>query len=99
MARCELSGKSPVVKNLVSHSNIKTKSVASPNIQKKQLYSQALNEFVSLKVAASTLRTIENKGSFDSYILRQPEQKLSKRALEVRKRIRKKLAGPSKKKV
>ena len=29
MAHCELSGKAPVVKNLVSHSNIKTKSRGS----------------------------------------------------------------------
>ena len=33
MARCELTGKGPVVKNLVSHSNIKTKSTANANIQ------------------------------------------------------------------
>jgi len=99
MARCELSGKSPVVKNLVSHSNIKTKSMASPNIQKKQLYSQALNEYVSLKVATSTIRTIENKGSFDSYILKQPNDKLSKRAITLRGRIRRKLAGPKRAKV
>jgi len=99
MARCELSGKSPVVKNLVSHSNIKTKSVANPNIQRKQLYSQALNEYVSFKVATSTIRTIENKGSFDSYILKQDQDKLSKRAVTLRNRIRRKLAGPRKTRV
>ena len=33
MPQCELTGKKPVVKNLVSHSNIKTKSRALPNVR------------------------------------------------------------------
>lgn len=93
MSRCELSGKGPVVKNLVSHSNIKTKSTAYANIQRKKLYSQSLNEWVSFNIATSTLRNIENRGSFDSYLLRQNEEKLSKRALTLKNRIRKRLAG------
>jgi large subunit ribosomal protein L28 len=91
MPRCELSGKGPVVKNLVSHSNIKTKSTASPNIQQKQLYSQSLNEQISFKVAASTIRTIEHTGGFDSYVLKQDDKKLSKRAKTVKLKIQKKL--------
>ena len=91
MSRCELSGKGPVVKNLVSHSNIKTKSIAQPNIQKKRLHSQTLNEMVSLYVATSTIRSMEHMGGFDAFILRQSEDKLSKRALTVRKKIRRKL--------
>ena len=96
MPRCELSGKGPVVKNLVSHSNIKTKSTAYPNIQSKRVYSQALNSFVSFKVATSTLRTLEHKGGFDSYILKQDDKKLSKRALTVKNKIKSKLSRPPK---
>lgn len=91
MARCELTGKGPVVKNKVSHSNIKTKSIAMPNIQVKKVYSQTLNDFVTLRMAASTIRSMEHVGSFDSFILNQPEELLSKRATEVRNRIRRKL--------
>lgn len=96
MARCELTGKGPVVKNLVSHSNIKTKSIANANIQTKKLHSQALNEFFTFNVAASTLRTIENKSGFDSFILRSEDKNLSKRAMTVKTKIRKKLAGKKK---
>jgi len=32
MAKCELTGKGPIVKNNVSHSNVKTKKWAKPNI-------------------------------------------------------------------
>jgi large subunit ribosomal protein L28 len=93
MARCELTGKGPVVKNLVSHSNIKTKSVALPNVQSRRLYSQTLNQFVNLKVATSTIRSIEHRGGFDAFILRAVEEDMSKRALIVKRRIAKKLKG------
>ena len=94
MANCELSGKKPVSKNKVSHSNIKTKSVAQPNVQKKRMYSETLDRQVSLKVAVSTLRTIEHVGGFDRYIVKADESVMSKRAktvkLQVLKVLRKK---------
>ncbi|MEZ4873642.1 MAG: 50S ribosomal protein L28 [Bdellovibrionales bacterium] len=91
MARCELSGKGPVVKNLVSHSNIKTKSTAHPNIQQKQLWSQSLGRNVSLKLATSTIRNVEHKGGFDAYILKQDDKILSDRAKRVKNQIKRKL--------
>ncbi len=96
MARCELTGKSPVVKNLVSHSNIKTKSVAMPNIQKKRIYSTILDQSVTLKVATTTMKSMEFSGGFDKYILNQPQTSLSKRALAVQSRIRKKISKAKK---
>lgn len=93
MARCELTGKGPVVVNLVSHSNIKTKSRSMPNVQKKRLYSAALDELVTLKVAVSTIRNLEHSGGFDKFILGQKVQGLSPRAQEVRNRIVRKLRG------
>jgi large subunit ribosomal protein L28 len=99
MGRCELTGKSPVVKNLVSHSNIKTKSIAQPNIQKKRLYSQALGQLVTLRVATSAIRDMEHVGGLDKFILNQEDKKMSSRALTVRTKIRNKLAGSSKNKV
>lgn len=87
MPRCELTGKGPVVKNLVSHSNIKTKSIAQPNVQQKRVYSRVLKKLVSLRVATSTLRAMEHSGGFDKFILNQPTHQLSKRALELRSLI------------
>ncbi len=93
MGRCELTGKGPVVKNLVSHSNIKTKSTAQPNIQKKRLFSQALGEMVTLRIAASTIRDMEHTGGVDKFILGSSDAKLSKRAATIKARIRQKLTG------
>jgi large subunit ribosomal protein L28 len=93
MSRCELTGKGPEVKNLVSHSNIKTKSTAFPNVQQKRLFSSLLDQMVSLKMATSTLRDINHVGSFDKFLLNQPDAKLSKRALTLKNRMLKKLRG------
>lgn len=93
MPRCELTGKAPEVKNLVSHSNIKTKSVALPNVQQKRLFSSLLGEMVSLKLAASTIKSIDHVGSVDKFILNQDDGSLSKRALSLKTRMLRKLRG------
>ena len=97
MGRCELTGKGPVVKNLVSHSNIKTKSTSQPNIQKKRVFSQALGQLVTLRMATSAIRDMEHIGGLDKFILGQCESKLSKRAMAVKTRIRQKMAAKKKK--
>jgi large subunit ribosomal protein L28 len=96
MSRCELTGKGVVVKNLVSHSNIKTKSKASPNIQKKRIFSKALNQMVRLQMATSAIRDMEHTGGFDTFILNQDDSVLSQRALAVKNRIRRKLRATKK---
>ncbi|MBK9323711.1 MAG: 50S ribosomal protein L28 [Bdellovibrionaceae bacterium] len=93
MSRCELTGKGPVVKNLVSHSNIKTKSIAQPNVQKKRIFSRILNSMVRMQVATSAIRDMEHMGGFDNFILNQEDAKLSKRALSVKLRIKKKIGS------
>ncbi|MDG0818050.1 50S ribosomal protein L28 [Bdellovibrio svalbardensis] len=92
MSKCEITGKGPVVKNLVSHSNIKTKSTAQPNVQKKRIFSRALNSMVRLSIATSALRDMEHIGGFDAFILNADDSKLSKRALAVKTRIKKKIS-------
>ncbi|MEE2756600.1 MAG: 50S ribosomal protein L28 [Myxococcota bacterium] len=87
--RCELTGKGPIVKNKVSHSNVKTKTWMTPNIQKRRLFSDALDSYVTLRIAARTVRSIEHVGGFDKFILSQDSNTLSKRARAVQTRIRK----------
>ena len=96
MSRCELTGKGPVVKNLVSHSNIKTKSIAQPNVQKKRIFSRTLNEMVRLQIATSAIRDMEHTGGFDNFILNQDDKALSKRALAVKLKIKKKISSGKK---
>jgi large subunit ribosomal protein L28 len=93
MSKCEVTGKSPAVKNLVSHSNIKTKSIALPNVQKKRIFSRTLNQMVRLQIATSAIRDMEHMGGFDNFILNQDDTKLSKRALAVKLKIKKKIGA------
>lgn len=87
MAKCELSGKKSVVKNLVSHSNIKTKSRAFPNIQTKKFFSQRLRRPFQFKVAVSAIRNIDKAGGFDIFISGQKDSFLSPKALRIKKKI------------
>ena len=87
--RCELTGKGPIVKNKVSHSNVKTKAWMTPNIKKRRLYSDTLDQYFTLRIATRTMRSIEHVGSFDKFILGQTVDQLSKRARSAQSRIRK----------
>ncbi len=96
MSRCELTGKRPMVKHLVSHSNRKTKAKSNPNVQSKRLFSKALDEMVRLQVATKTIKDMEHIGGLYTFILNQDNEKLSKRALELKNRIRRKILAQSK---
>ncbi|MBC6414966.1 MAG: 50S ribosomal protein L28 [Bdellovibrionales bacterium] len=90
MASCELSGKKTRAKNLVSHSNIKTKSRSFANIQSKKFFSNHLKKFFQFKVATQIVRQIDKWGSFDTFIMKQKDEVLSTKALKVKKQILKK---------
>ncbi|MEO9476511.1 MAG: 50S ribosomal protein L28 [Cyclobacteriaceae bacterium] len=59
---CDISGKRPRVGNNVSHANNKVKRRFNPNLQTKKFFIPEEGKWVTLKVAASTLRTINKNG-------------------------------------
>ena len=59
---CQISGKKAMVGNNVSHSNKKTKRRFNINLIKKRFYIPSENKWVTLKITASTLKTIDKKG-------------------------------------
>jgi len=63
MARkCKLTGKRPLVGNLVSHANNRTKRRQIPNLQLKKLYVGELGRSVRVRLSARALRTVSKKG-------------------------------------
>ena len=60
--QCIVTGKKPLVGNHVSHSNIKTKRRQMPNLQKHRFWSEAEGRWLTLRVRAGGLRTIDKKG-------------------------------------
>jgi large subunit ribosomal protein L28 len=63
MARvCQITGKRPQVGNNVSHANNKTKRRFLPNLQKKRFFIPEENKWVTLKVSAKAIKTINKNG-------------------------------------
>lgn len=63
MAReCEVTGKKPMVGNHVSHANNKTKRRFLPNLQRRKLWVDSENRWVSLRISTAALRLIDKKG-------------------------------------
>src|SRR5262245_9967687 len=90
--RCELTGKGVMSGHLVSHANNKRKRVFRPNLQTVTLASDTLGESYSLKVSMIALRTVDRQGGLDAFLLRAPDEKLSTRALRLKRQIAKKQA-------
>ena len=59
---CQITGKSVMVGNNVSHSNRKTKRKFYPNLLVKKFYIPETEAWVTLKILAAALRTINKKG-------------------------------------
>jgi len=59
---CEITGKAVIVGNKVSHSNIKTKRRFYPNLQTKKFFIPEENRFITLRVSAQGIRTINKNG-------------------------------------
>lgn len=65
MARvCQVTGKKPMVGNKVSFSNIKNKRRFLPNLQKKRYYLAEEDRWITLKLSAGAIRTINKKGLY-----------------------------------
>ncbi|MGN6618462.1 MAG: 50S ribosomal protein L28 [Ilyomonas sp.] len=63
MARvCQVTGKKPMGGHTVSHSNIKTKRRFLPNLQTKRFYFAEEERWITLKVSADAIRTINKNG-------------------------------------
>lgn len=91
--RCDIdASKGVLAGNNVSHSNRKTRRRFLPNLQPVSLMSEALGHKVSLRLTASTIRTIEHNDGIDNYLLKTPTRKLADEALNLKKRIQKALA-------
>lgn len=59
---CQVTGKRPITGNNVSHANNKTRRRFLPNIQHHRFWVEEENRFVTLKVTARGIRTIDKLG-------------------------------------
>lgn len=59
---CEVTGKTPMVGNNVSHANNRTKRRFLPNLQSRRFWIASENRWVRLRVSIKGLRIIDKKG-------------------------------------
>ena len=60
--RCELTGVGPMSGNNVSHANNKTRRRFLPNIQKKRIWVPEEGRWVTVKVTARAIKTLDKIG-------------------------------------
>lgn len=85
--RCEITQKAVLSGNNVSHSNRKSKRRFLPNMQEVSLQSDVLNQTIRMRIAASTLRTIDHNGGLDNYLMTTHSKSLSEEARKLKSRI------------
>lgn len=59
---CQITGKSTMIGNNVSHSKRRTKKEFAPNLKTKKFWLDEEQRFVTLKVSAAGIRTINKIG-------------------------------------
>ena len=85
--KCELTGKMFLNGNNVSHAKNRTKRRFLPNLQNISFLSEKLGKKIQLKVATSTIRTVEKKGGLDEFLINTSNSRLSSEALKLKKLI------------
>ncbi|MDB9751524.1 50S ribosomal protein L28 [Gammaproteobacteria bacterium] len=59
---CEVTGKTPMVGNNVSHANNRTKRRFLPNLQSRRFWIESESRWIRLRVSIKGLRIIDKKG-------------------------------------
>ena len=85
--KCELTGKSPLKGNNVSHANNKVKRKFLPNLKKVTFKSDILKRNIRLNVSNAALRTVDFKGGLDFYLKAVKAYKLSSKAKKLKNKI------------
>lgn len=90
--RCELSGKTVMSGNNVSHAHNKSRRRFLPNLNMVSLPSETLGQSLRFRVSAHALRSLEHAGGLDAWLAKTSNADLSPRALKIKKLIAKKAA-------
>ena len=85
--KCDLTGKMFQSGNNVSHAKNRTKRRFLPNLQNISFHSEKLGKKIQLRVATSTIRTVEKKGGLDEFLINTSNNKLPSEALKIKKLI------------
>ena len=85
--RCQITGKGVLTGNNVSHANNHTRRRFLPNLQDASLLSEILGVAVRMRLSTRAIRTIEQKGGIDAFLLNTPDGRLSIDAKALKRRV------------
>ena len=90
---CQVTGKKPLVGSNVSHSNRHTKKRSEINLLTKRFWLEDEKRFISLRVTAHALRSVEHRGGLDAFLAKAHEDDLAPNARILKRDIAKKSAA------
>ena len=86
--RCQITGKTVMTGNNVSHANNKTRRRFLPNLQHATMHSETLGRRVSLRLSTSAMRTIEKHGGLDAFLMQARNAELADEARQLKREIK-----------
>ena len=86
--RCQITGKTVMTGNNVSHANNKTRRRFLPNLQHATMHSEALGRRVSLRLSPRAMRTIEKHGGLDAFLMQARNAALADEARQLKREIK-----------
>lgn len=84
---CELTGKTPLTGNKVSHSNRKSSMRQMPNLKMRRYFVEGLNTTVGVKVCTRAIRTIDKHGGLAKTLLQTGGLTLSPKLQKIKNRL------------
>ena len=85
--RCQITGKTVMSGNNVSHANNRTRRRFLPNLQRASIQSDILGRKVSIRLSTSAMRTIEKHGGLDAFLMQARNAELADEAKALKREI------------
>ena len=85
--RCQITGKTVMSGNNVSHANNRTRRRFLPNLQVTTMQSDILGRSLKLRVSTSAIRTVEKHGGIDPFLIQARNSELADEARAIKAEI------------
>ena len=85
--RCQITSKTVMSGNKVSHANNRTRRRFLPNLQRASIQSDILGRKVSIRLSTSAMRTIEKHGGLDAFLMQARNAELADEAKALKREI------------
>ena len=85
--RCQITGKTVMSGNNVSHANNRTRRRFLPNLQITTMQSDILGRSLKLRVSTSAIRTVEKHGGIDLFLIQARNSELADEARAIKSEI------------